>query len=717
MRDRLQALAAQADHRSPFAAEARIDFLRQIPEPPDVRTRTLFDVRLAVALLQAGKTQEAIDLLSATRDSVAEHPSLFRTSFIDNLDRTYAVSQMRLGEELNCLHGSEPLACLYPLRGGGVHDDSEPATKALRVYLDLVQRNPGDIGLTWLSNLAAMASGTYPEAVPEALRIADRAFASETSFEPFPNIAGPARADVSGLSGGVVAEDLDGDGRLDLMVSSWGILDPLRLLISDGSGSFIDRTHEAGLAGITGGLNLLHADYDNDGDADVLVLRGAWLGPEGLHPNSLLRNRGDGHFDDVTEEAGLLDFHPTQTAAWSDFDGDGWLDLFVGNETLPGGQPHPCRLFRNRGDGTFEDLSRAAGLDLVGFVKAVVAGDFDGDGRQDLYVSRLGQPNLLLQNLTSDGRLQFRDIAAEAAVALPLGSFPTWFFDFDQDGDLDLFVSGYWSTYEGARVDDAVADSLGLEAEGERARLYRNRGDGTFEDVSVEAGLSHIFLAMGANFGDLDNDGWPDFYLGTGAPSFDVLLPNRMFLNDGAGHFDDVSSAGGFGHLQKGHGVAFADLDDDGDQDLYAVMGGAYAADVARNVLFENPGHDAHWLTLRLQGVRANRSAIGARIEVQAATRDDIQRSFWSWVGTGGSFGSSSLQVEMGLGPADRVHRVIVDWPSPGIREVFEGIQADGIWSLREGSGNAIAIQARPFSWSGGDSVPIPHHHTEPTPE
>jgi hypothetical protein len=647
---------------------------------------------------------------------VEENPSLFRTSFAEYLDRTYAISQMRIGEERNCLHGIEPLACLYPLQGGGIHQDAEPASKALDIYLALLEGSPGDIGLTWLSNLAAMASGTYPDAVPENLRIADQAFASEASMDPFRNIAGRAGADVLGLSGGVVIEDLDGDGRLDLMVSSWGILDPLRLLISDGSGSFVDRTHQAGLDGITGGLNLLHADYDNDGDVDVLVLRGAWLGREGLHPNSLLRNRGDGHFDDVTEEAGLLDFHPTQTAAWSDLDGDGWLDLFVGNESFPGGQPHPCRLFRNQGDGTFGDQSRAAGLDLVGFVKAVVAGDFDGDGRPDLYVSRLGQTNLLMQNLSNDGRIRFRDVTVEAGVELPLGSFPTWFFDFDQDGDLDLFVSGYGATYEDARVDDAVADSLGLEAEGDRARLYRNLGDGAFEDVSADAGLSHIFLAMGANFGDLDNDGWPDVYLGTGAPGFDVLLPNRMLLNDGAGHFDDVSSAGGFGHLQKGHGVAFGDLDEDGDQDLYAVMGGAYAADVARNVLFENPGHNAHWLTLRLQGVGANRSAIGARIEVQAETPDGIQRSFWSWVGTGGSFGSSSLQVEMGLGPAGRVQRVIVDWPTPGGREVFEGVQADGLWSLREGSGKAIAVPARPFSFSGGDYVPPPHHHTEPTP-
>jgi hypothetical protein len=152
---------------------------------------------------------------------------------------------------------------------------------------------------------------------------------------------------------------------------------------------------------LTGGLNLVQADYNNDGFLDVLVLRGAWFGEAGRHPNSLLRNNGDGTFSDVTDEAGLLSFHPTQTAAWFDFDQDGWLDVFIGNETggsaLFGGMresgDHACELYRNNRDGTFTECAAAAGLNVRAFVKGVAAEDCNNDGRMDLYLSVLGQPN------------------------------------------------------------------------------------------------------------------------------------------------------------------------------------------------------------------------------------------------------------------------------------------------------------------------------------
>ena len=167
---------------------------------------------------------------------------------------------------------------------------------------------------------------------------------------------------------------------------------------------------------------------------------------------------------------------------------------------------------------------------------------------------------------------------------------------------------------------DVAADYLGLPTPAERGRLYRNRGDGTFEDVTKAAGLYKVVPAMGLNFGDLDNDGWLDVYLGTGNPDFGTLIPKRMFRNAEGRAFQDVTTAGNFGHLQKGHAIAFGDVDNDGDQDVFEKMGGAFLADKAYSALYLNPGEGNHWLRLELEGVRSNRSAIGARIKVELKT-------------------------------------------------------------------------------------------------
>ena len=332
---------------------------------------------------------------------------------------------------------------------------------------------------------------------------------------------------------------------------------------------------------------MVTADYDNDGLLDVLVLRGAWMGAAGQFPMSLLRNRGGLRFDDVTKAAGLLRLRPSQTATWLDFDGDGFLDLFVGNES-GGPAINPCELYRNNRDGTFSEIAKASGVDLVAFVKGVVSGDYDNDGDPDIFVSVAQGANLLFRNDGPGPRgstgWRFTNVAAQAGVELPKNSFPAMFFDYDNDGWLDLFVAPYWGSAE-----DVAADYLGLETSVERGKLYRNKGDGTFADVTREAGLHTVMQAMGLNYGDLDNDGWLDFYAGTGNPDFHTLVPNRMFRNDGGTRFQDVTTAGNFGHLQKGHGIAWGDVDNDGDLDIFEQMGGAYQADRAYSALYENP--------------------------------------------------------------------------------------------------------------------------------
>jgi hypothetical protein len=257
--------------------------------------------------------------------------------------------------------------------------------------------------------------------------------------------------------------------------------------------------------------------------------------------------------------------------------------------------------------------------------------------------------------------------------------------DYDNDGWLDLFVAGYEIDYLNADTEAVVAHYLGRETSEARPRLYRNLGDGTFEDRTAAAGLDRPLYAMGSNFGDLDNDGYPDLYLGTGTPSFEALVPNVMFRNEAGRRFQDVTTSGGFGHLQKGHGISFADLDNDGDQDVYAVMGGAYSGDVYQNVLFLNPGHDNRWVTLRLEGVSANRSAIGARIRLEVDTEAG-QRTIHQTVSTGGSFGSNSLQQEIGLGRARRIRSVQIRWPGGKEPQELGPLEMDRIWRIQEGA-------------------------------
>jgi hypothetical protein len=473
----------------------------------------------------------------------------------------------------------------------------------------------------------------------------------------------------------------------------------LRFFHNDGNGTFSERTSEAGLLGIVSGLHIVQTDYNNDGFPDIFVLRGAWLGPAGRIPNSLLRNNGNGTFDDVTEEAGILSFHPTQTATWFDFDNYGWLDVFIGNESLPG-DSNPCELFRNNGNGTFTECAAKMGVNVVGFVKGVTSGDFNNDGRPDLYLSiRERKENILFRNdgpLTEGGGAthgwKFTDVTALAKVPGPVDPFPTWFWDYDNDGWLDIMVSGYGTQDAG----DVAADYLGLPTPAERPRLYHNNHDGTFTDVTVAAKLDKVLVAMGANFGDLDNDGWLDFYVGTGDPDLATLIPNRMFRNAEGRFFQDVTTSGGFGHLQKGHGIAFADLDNDGDQDIYEVIGGAFPGDNYRNVLFLNPGHGNHWITLKLEGVKSNRVAIGARIKLVVKT-DQGERAIYKTVSSGASFGASPLRQEIGLGQARAIVRAEIFWPVTGRTQVVEGLEMDRFYKIREGDHDATSISLASF--------------------
>ncbi len=690
MAERLRRIRDEMDvSRNPFLNGRRAAYFRQVLAgaaggTPDVRQRFLF----AHELLLAGETEEAVLELERleAEGGMATTPSdskLLRDELV--------IAYLRLAEEENCCARHNPDSCFVPIRGGGLHSIDRGSRGAIRYLTEALREDPDDLTSRWLLNVAFMTLGEHPGGVPPQWLIPLDAFASDYDLGRFSEVAGQLGLDIVALAGGVAMEDFDNDGDLDIMSSSWSLDDQIRYFTNNSDGTFTDATERAGLTGITGGLNMNHVDYDNDGFADVFVLRGAWQFEQGRHPKSLLRNNGDGTFEDVTDDAGLLSFHPTQAAAWGDYNNDGWVDLYIGQESNPS-VAHPCELYRNNGDGSFTECAAEAGVAHVAFVKGVAFGDYDNDGLPDLYLSVLDGSNVLFHN---DGAGRFTDMTQTAGVRDPHKSFPTWFFDYDNDGWLDILVFGYgWSS-----VGDVAADYLGLPSEGERPRLYRNNGDGTFADVTKAANLDRTILAMGANFGDLDNDGFLDFYAATGTPDLRAIIPNLMYRNDGGKSFQDVTTSGGFGNIQKGHGVAFGDLDNDGDQDIYTDMGGAHTGDVYPNLVFENPGHGNHWITLKLQGIKTNRSAIGARIRVRVETAG-ADRDIHAVVSTGGSFGSSSLQQEIGLGKATSIRFIEVTWPVTGETRILEGLAMDRAYLVPEG-GQATQLESKRFRLTG----------------
>ncbi len=414
-------------------------------------------------------------------------------------------------------------------------------------------------------------------------------------------------------------------------------------------------------------------------------MRGGWEYPR---PKTLLRNNCNGTFTDVTAGSGLEEpLTATQTAVWADIDNDGKLDLFVGNENAP------SQLYLNRGDGTFVDIAAAAGVSHPGFTKAVVAADYDNDGYTDFYVSTLNGDHHLYHN---NHNRTFTEVTAAAGVQGPWASFGAWFFDYDNDGLPDLFVANY-----GASVDDVMRGFQRQPQNGEKLRLFHNQGGGKFRDVTAETGLDRAMMSMGLNFGDIDNDGFLDFYLGSGNPSYASPIPNALFHNQGGKRFVDIAASSGTGILPKGHGVAFADLDRDGDADLFVVMGGAVPGDQQMTRLFENPGNGNDWINVRLMGVKSNRAAIGARIQVTVRNAGAEPRSIYRTVGSGGSFGASPFEQHIGLGNAARIESLEVWWPASNTRQAFSGIAKNRFFEIDEFAKTPRILERKPFKLGG----------------
>lgn len=629
----------------------------------------------------------------------------------DNIMNSLAIANLRLAERQNCVNNHTAESCIIPIVNSGVHKLKAGSRRAIEVYMGILARDANNYEAQWLLNMAYMTIGEYPAKVPAQFLIPnlDKDM-SGVEIKPFTDVASTLGLNKKNKAGGAIIEDFNNDGYLDLVTSDWGLDGSMHYFKNNADNSFTDVSEKSGLSRFKGGLNIMQTDYNNDGLLDIFVLRGAWMpDPFGKQPNSLLRNNGNGTFTDVTIDSGLLSFHPTQAGAWRDFNNDGWLDLFIGNETKSLGEMHGCELYINNQNGTFTNIAYEAGCDINTFIKGVTVADYNNDGWQDVFLSTLQDTKVLLKNLgiQKNGKLKFEDVTHKAGLGeIFRFTFPTWFWDFDNDGWQDIFVSGY--QFDRSLTYAVATDAMGIPNLASKMYLFRNNHDGTFTDVSIEAGVNHSIFTMGSNFGDIDNDGYLDMYLGTGNPDYQSLVPNKLYKNIDGKRFDDVTISGRVGNLQKGHGVGISDIDNDGDQDIFIEVGGAYTGDAYNNSLYLNPGqNDNRWIKLKLEGKTSNRAAIGARIKV-TFKENGVKRSVYQDVNSGGSFGSSTLRREIGVGQATLIDEIMIIWPGDNKKQVFRNIKPNHFLKITEGSNALEEINLKSLNFEGNNkTIPI----------
>lgn len=530
----------------------------------------------------------------------------------------------------------------------------------------------------WLLHVAMsqMKAGAPP--LPASALFPAAAPAIDAAHPPllqFENIAAALGVDRIDGNGTCAWGDYDGDGRIDLAVSGSGTF--LSLYRNVGA-RFKEVTVEAGLANVPSGYSLNFIDYDNDGRLDLYMSMNGWSGPM---PNRLFRNVGNGRFEDVSKASGAGDPGSGFVSVWGDLDNDGFLDFAVANGVLKDGSVP--QIYRNNGDGTFRKMTIEAGIKEPPSYGAigVALGDYDRDGDLDILINGLDTaPNRLYRN---EGKWRFTEVAQRAGlVQPPHNGFVCFFFDYNNDGWPDVLTTSLapWpAVVEGLKKGFSIAPRQAIHPDA--SRLFRNNGNGTFTDVTFEAKLYHPMGVMGAGIADIDNDGFLDLYFGTGDPQLTRLEPNRFFRNNGDGTFSDLTTFAGFARPgNKGHGVTFIDFDNDGDLDIYAQLGGHYPGDHAANAFYRNLAANRNrWLQVDLIGVKSNRFAVGAELIAKAGTLI-LHREVKGAEGFGAT---NPYRVHFGLGQQESVESLEVRWPS-GIRHHLRAVKGSQAIVLKE---------------------------------
>src|SRR5579875_60985 len=644
--------------------------------------------RKVLALNSEGEARQAYHLLEEARSHIERDERLARM-YLFTLIYLQGVIALRIGENDNCILCRGESSCILPLAAAAVHRNPYGSRLAIQHFHEYLRQFPNDPEIRWLLNLAHMTLGEYPHQVdPQFVVGLDHFLHSEFDIGKFRDVGHLAGVNRFNQSGGAIMDDFDNDGHLDLVVTSFDPTEPMAFYRNKGDGTFEECAAQAGLSTQLGGLQCVQCDYNNDGWLDIFICRGAWL-QWPMRP-SLLRNNGDGTFTDITDMAGLNEPLNSNAAAWADYDNDGFLDLFICCEKQPN------RLYHNKGDGTFEEVAEQAGLSRgLRFCKGAAWIDYDNDDYPDLFLNNLQGDAQLFHN---KGDSTFRDVTESLGIQGPAQGFSCWAWDFDNDGWLDIFAFSY-DFKSHILVQDVIKGMQGQPHDRrDRNKLYRNQKGKRFQEIAQEVGLDQVFAPMGSNFGDFDNDGYLDFYLGTGGTNFVTLVPKRLFKNISGKRFAEITASSGTGHLQKGHGVACGDWDRDGDLDIFIEMGGAVNGDKYHNVLFQNPGQGNHWLTVKLIGRKTNRAAVGARIK--AVTAGDKPLTVCRHVSSGSSFGANPYEQTLGLAQAKRVAQLEIHWPTSGTTQIFRDLAVDQAIEVTE-----FATEYRRLNWT---PIPLP---------
>jgi len=504
---------------------------------------------------------------------------------------------------------------------------------------------------------------------------------------------------VESMSGGAGLIDCDGDGKLDIITVNGSTIDrfrqggdPMITLYHQGTGlKFTNITESAGLTRRGWGMGVAVADYDNDGRPDIYVT--------GYGGNALYHNLGNCKFEDVTDKAGVAGGGFSTGAAWADYDGDGLVDLYVSryvhfdisNLPLFGSDEKNCRfkgilvqcgpwgmigesdfLFHNRGDGTFEEVSKKSGAEDKNkyYGLGVVWGDYDNDGWPDLYVANDAGPNYLFRNKHNG---TFEEIGMLSGIALSgdgqeQGSMGVDWGDYLHEGRLAMFVTNFTEQPD---------------------TLYRNLGKDSFSDVSWPAKLAQPtfpYVGWGTAFFDMDNDGWLDLFVANGHvyPQVDSIPggapyrePIQLFRNNRDGTFENVSSVLAHPPAESRRGAAFGDINNDGNVDVVVINVGS-----PPSLLLNTSGNSNHKVLFQLVGTKSNKMAIGARVIVKSGDLTQM-----SEVRAGGSYISQNdPRLHFGLGQQSKINQVDVRWPSAKT-ETLNDLAADWIYTIVEGSG------------------------------